>query len=255
MRRLALIGLLAAIMALPLAGAGSSAATALYNRANQLYQDGNYRAAAGKYREAVAAGGGAASLYYNLGNAELRSGRLGPAIAAYLRAQRLAPRDRDVKFNLEYARARIKARLPELPRSAIYRAFDRVVGFLNVNEWTLLVLAAYWLAAILTIVLILARGETARRVSRYLLYVCAATALVSLPFAATRVSRDHLTPRAVIMDEKAGARSGPGEDNAELFELYEGMDVTVGQCDSGWCRISAPGGFIGWVEARTFERL
>jgi len=33
------------------------------------------------------------------------------------------------------------------------------------------------------------------------------------------------------------------------------MDVVVGQCESGWCRVSAPGGFMGWVPADSFERL
>ena len=42
-------------------------------------------------------------LYYNLGNAYLRSGQLGRAILNYKRAQILIPRDADLNFNLRYA--------------------------------------------------------------------------------------------------------------------------------------------------------
>lgn len=251
--RAALLLLLLVLVATP--ASSSTSATALYNRGNDFYQAGSYQQAREAYLQALTTGLVNSELYFNLANAELRAGLLGPAVAHYLRAQRLDPRDPDLGFNLEYARGRIKARLPELPQGPLRRAFDRAVGFMSANEWSLLLIGAYWLAAAAAIGLILAPADLARLAFRYLLFVALAGLILAAPFAATSVKRDLFTPRAVIMVDKVTARSGPGPDNAELFELYEGMDVAVGQCESGWCRVSAPGGFIGWVTADSFENL
>jgi len=253
MRRAAL---LLAVLGLCLAGRAPAAgsAAALFNRGNQLYQAGKYEEARQAYEQAAATGLRNAELFYNLGNAELRSGRLGPAVAAYLRARRITPRDADVRFNLEYARARIKARLPDLPQGPLDRAWTRVAEYLSGDEWTLLALGAYWLAAAGAGGLILARRRLLRSAARWLFYSGLAVLVCALPFTAVKVNRDYLTPRGVILADKVTARSGPGEENAALFELYEGMDVVVGQCQSGWCRVSPPG-FIGWIAADKFERI
>ncbi|HEV7344642.1 MAG TPA: SH3 domain-containing protein [Devosia sp.] len=48
-------------------------------------------------------------------------------------------------------------------------------------------------------------------------------------------------------------RSGPGTGNRIIDALYEGQEVDVGECRSGWCQISTAGG-TGWVSNRYLER-
>ena len=79
-------------------------------------------------------------------------------------------------------------------------------------------------------------------------------AVLFAPVAAVRVHRDLFTEQAVML-VKDTARSGPGETNSKLFELAEGVEVEVGQCESGWCQVSPRDGFNGWVLAKDFERL
>jgi tetratricopeptide (TPR) repeat protein len=254
MRRAAVLILLLALIA-PAARAGSSA-SALVAQGNQAYQDGQYDKACEDYAQALAAGAINADLYYNLGTAELRRGRLGPAIADYLRAQRLAPRDPDLRFNLAYARERISARLPDLPQNPLLRAGNHVADSLSANEWTGLGLALYWIVCAAGAALVLAAGRRwLRRGAGWALVIAGGTLVLGSPLAAVKIKRDVFTPRAVIVAEKVTARSGPAETYAELFELREGMDVVVGACESGWCQVSAAGGFIGHVQAESFERL
>ncbi len=252
---LALAATMAAALVTPLALSASTSAASLYNRGNELYKSGNFEEAAKTYEEALKTGVRDPDLYYNLANARLRTGELGQAAANYLRARELAPRDPDIAFNLALARERIRARLPDIPKGPFTRAFDAVAGYLSANEWTILVACLYWVLAALVVLRLVSGRETLTRASLAGIRVAAVLLAIALPFAAAGVKRDLLTPRAVVMADKSVARSGPGEDNAELFELFEGMDVTVSSCDSGWCRVSAPGGFIGWVKAEDVERL
>jgi tetratricopeptide (TPR) repeat protein len=247
--------ILAVLLLAPGTMRAAASAAALYNQGNDQYKALKFAEARQSYQQALATGLRNADLYFNLGNAELKSGELGQAIADYLRAQRLKPRDPDVAFNLAYARAMISARLPELPQGPFTRAFNVTVDFLSANEWTALALAAYWVMAGALVTLIASSRKMAKKTARTALYVGIAVFLITLPFTAARVKRDVFTPRAVILAEKVAARSGPGEENAALFDLVQGIDVVVGQCESGWCKVSAPGGFMGWVDARSFERL
>lgn len=244
-----------ALLLFPAFSDAANSAAALYNRGNELYKAGGYQAAKEAYKKALTTGTPNAQLYYNLGNAQLRTGKLGSAIASYLRAKRLRPRDPDIIFNLEYARTKIKARLIEPPRGPAGRALDMALDSLNANEWTAVVLGAYWLSAMCIVVIILGKTDRIRRASRFIIYVGIMVLVVAAPFASIRVKRDLVTPRVVIMLDKVTVRSGPGEDNKEQFDLYEGMDMVVGQCESGWCNVSAPGGFNGWAPAESFEWL
>ncbi|MGE3974017.1 MAG: tetratricopeptide repeat protein [Bdellovibrionales bacterium] len=63
---------------------------------------------------------------------------------------------------------------------------------------------------------------------------------------------DQRTERATIIIEKVEARSGPSEDQAPLFDLFEGLEVVVRQSfeDSQakkWNQITYPGGMTGWI--------
>ena len=89
------------------------AAAGQYNEANALYRDGDFAAARRSYLEVAEAGVQDARLYYNLGNACFKSGKLGEAILWYERARRLVPHDEDIKANLRFANLVKKDRDPQ----------------------------------------------------------------------------------------------------------------------------------------------
>jgi len=251
--RLLIVILLALAAAGPARAAGS--ADALYQRGNQLFQEGDYQAAAEAYHQAVEAGGADAFLFYNLGATELRRGRLGHAIANFMRAKILAPRDEDVKFNLVHAKEMVAIKPPDTPVNFVQAAFVWTAGHLSANEWALALIVLYWTACISGAALLTLRSRKARPVLRMVLFSSIITGAIALPFGAYQIKADLYTPRAVIVADRITARSGPGEGNDEQFELAEGMDVVVEKCLSGWCEVRARGGFIGWVPADAFERL
>ena len=72
-------------------------ATPTFESANKLYEEGKFGDAALAYEKLAGAGQSSAALYFNLGNAFLRAGQIGRAIAAYRQAGRITPRDPDVR--------------------------------------------------------------------------------------------------------------------------------------------------------------
>ena len=58
---------------------------------------------------------------------------------------------------------------------------------------------------------------------------------------------DENTPRGTIVVEKVHVRAGPGEKEAQLFELFEGNEVLILRVDDDWAQIQFPGAFTGWI--------
>ena len=74
-------------------------------RSNQLYENGRFQEASQTYQQLVDLGVEHENLFYNLGNAYYKSGDLGRAVLNYERARRMAPRDADIRANLDFARS------------------------------------------------------------------------------------------------------------------------------------------------------
>lgn len=77
--------------------------TILYNQGNSHYVKGDYLSAIEVYNQALKFVINK-DLYYNLGNAYFKVGKLGKAIIQYRRARLLSPRDGAINHNLNFVR-------------------------------------------------------------------------------------------------------------------------------------------------------
>src|SRR6266699_3853607 len=75
-----------------------------FDQANRLYEEGKFTEAAAAYEKMLRQGQASPALYFNLGNAFFKAGQVGRAVLNYRLAERLAPRDPDVRANLKFAR-------------------------------------------------------------------------------------------------------------------------------------------------------
>src|ERR1700743_1541911 len=115
-----------------------------FDAANTLYNEGKFSDAATAYDKLLASGNCSEAIYFNRGNALLKQGQVGRAIASYLQAQQLAPHDPALRANLQVARVRARGGQPfQLDR---WRSF---FGKLSLNEWTVLAVIAFWLLFLL----------------------------------------------------------------------------------------------------------
>ncbi len=79
----------------------SAADRETFERANQLYQAGNYAAAASLYEQLTAKGISNPDLLFNLGNAYAQSGNAEQAAESFARAAQMAPRDAQITISLK----------------------------------------------------------------------------------------------------------------------------------------------------------
>ncbi|MCX8091874.1 MAG: tetratricopeptide repeat protein [Verrucomicrobiae bacterium] len=224
---------------LPVVRAAESA-TAQFEAANRLYEQGRFAEAASAYEAILAGGRASPALYFNLGNARFKAGQVGRALVAYRRAAERAPRDPDVLANLRFARERVSG--PTLRPGPL----DRWLSRLSLNEWTGLATGALW-----TLLVLLAAGQVWPRLRPPLRWpvrlALVATLLLGLALAVvwTRASRALL---AVVTVQETIARNGPFEESPEAFRLHDGAELRVLDRKDDWLQVSDGRGRPAWVK-------
>ncbi len=221
---------------------------------NNLYTGGDIDAALLRYEAALAAGADDPVVHYNLGNAHARRGELGRAIASYLRARRLAPRDADLRANLAWVRSNtrdLELQPQRLPPGIAQLA--EAVRFLSLDEWSIVVLALLWLVC----------GQMAWRwrrmapgdVSRRLLLASAAALCAAIAVAVWRYHDERVKVQAVVVAPEVDVRSGPSDAFPVVFKMHDGLVLTVRGRRDDWRRIGLGGAWVGWVPASSLEEV
>lgn len=238
---------LLAILVLSGLSRGASAATdpaLLFATANEAYEAGSWSAAAQAYQELAHERPGSADLQYDLGNALLRDGQLGAAIAAYRRSLHLDPRHRDALANLEFARRSAKDALAPPTPSPVTRTLFFWHHALSPRELLFSTLVANALFWILLIALLFRRRSEWLRWATILV---AALLLLLAPSAA--IHRFAPNRVAVVLPQEIDALAGTRDDAVVRFKLHAGSELRVLETRGEWLRIALPDGEQGWIRA------
>lgn len=218
-----------------------------FNMANKLYAEGKFATAAAVYDKILHSGAVSPALWFNFGNAEYKLGHAGRAIAAYRRAELLAPRDDGVRANLDFVRKQVAG--PTLHASW----WQDWLGTLTLNEWAVLAAGAFWL----TLILFAAKQLRPAWRSR-LRGLTAGLAVVTILLCAglgAAVAVHFSQQTAVVIAAEATARSGPFTDAQDAFKVHDGAELAVLHRRENWFQVSGGAGRIGWLPAKQVEIL
>jgi tetratricopeptide (TPR) repeat protein len=210
-----------------------------FDSANKLYEQGKFAEAASAYEGLLASRQASAPLYFNLGNAFFKAGQIGRALAAYRQAEQIAPRDPDIRANLQFARNQVQG-----PTCA-FSAWQRWVARLTVNEWTLLAAGAAW-ALLLLLAYLQWRPESRRSLRNVLVFLAAAAVALGACLAFALV-QTRFTPLAIVTARESVARQGPLEDSPSVFTVHDGAELRVLDQKDEWLQVSPAPRRIGWL--------
>lgn len=218
-----------------------------FSNANQLYSAGKFSDAAKSYEAILKTGALSPNLLFNYGNAEFKSGNLGRAVAAYRCAALYAPRDADIRANLDFARNQVQGPTVHDGGGA------RWLGALTLNEWTALAAIAFWLTfGLYAAMQIRPALKNALRGFARLAAVAAVCFCACLGAAVTFHSTKQI---AVVVLPDAVTRSGPFDDAQNAFAVHDGAELGVLDQRNGWVQVSDGNGRSGWMQASQVEVL
>lgn len=272
---LALVAGLVATGGRALAQFDSETPAAWFARGNAAYEAGDYARAIDEYTRVVDAGVTHPDLAYNIGNAYFKLGDLGRAVLWYERAHRAAPREADVRENLELTRSLLRDQqlLPSEPRwRGRLLAWHRDT---TAAESTAAASVLYALVCLLGVCFVFRdSGAISRVYARVSLLspgrlfgldkaqdlglaiaVVAIVAGASGYSAMSKVRAENSRAIGVVLAEEVSVFSGPSREAAVQFKVHEGTRVRVSDARPGWVRVDLPGDLTGWIDESSLDRI
>uniref|UniRef100_A0A7C4GFY3 Tetratricopeptide repeat protein n=1 Tax=candidate division WOR-3 bacterium TaxID=2052148 RepID=A0A7C4GFY3_UNCW3 len=219
-----------------------------FARGNEAYEAGQFAQAVTLY-DSAAAVPGRAEVYFNRGNAWFKQGKVGKAIADYLRAWALSPHDPDIRYNLEFSRRFRPDRNATRPNPLVDTA-TRMLRFLPapfvaIGAGLMFLLAAAGMAVM---------SVSGRRAAGWLALGAGMLFVYCLAAQASWASATS-PARVVVIVPELVLRAGPGAEYKEIVIVHDGMEATARERRPGWVLIQVPGGEGGWVEDGTVEQI
>jgi tetratricopeptide (TPR) repeat protein len=222
----------------------------LFEQGNKLYQQEKYEEAIRNYESILANGYENWALYYNLGNAYYRLGKLGKAILNYERAYRLNPDDEDVLFNLNLARMHAVDNIP-VPPFTVWMQKLKYAMSMSAIIW--LTFSVYFFLAILLTIRIIVRKRFWQRLSKILFVPTLIVFVLLGSLFYLRAHEETAVKYAILLVERTDVVGAPEENGTVLFSLHEGVKFVVESYNDGWARIRLANGSVGWVKKDVFE--
>jgi tetratricopeptide (TPR) repeat protein len=250
MKRIAvIIGFL--VMSLCLAKANE--ATETFNKANMLYQNGNFSKSAQYYEKIVNNGYENAEVFYNLGNAYFRMNKIPEAILNYERALRLAPDDDDIITNLNIADLRIVDKIEPVPKFFLVQWYEGIRGLFSSGRWSIIMVVFLWLllGGLTGFFVIWSPGL--KKLFFGVALVSIVIVIFSLIFASQQYSIERAHDYAIVFNQTVYVKSSPDEDGKDLFILHEGTKVKIVDAVGNWRKMKLANGNIGWLPGEAVE--
>ena len=224
-------------------------------KGNTYYREGAYDKAIEEYKKLVDEGYVGTSLFFNLGNANYRIGKIGYAILYYEKARELSPSDEDVKHNLDFVRLSTVDRIQPLPRFFLFDWWEALLGLFSDNGWAYVVFVLY-----LLVILLAGTYSYSKTVKQQkIFFFSGITGVFLLAFSISllviKVNREATLKSGVIVEQAVTVKFSPDPQSTDAFIIHEGLKVNLEDQLDSWVKIRLADGKVGWVEQTFVEQI
>ncbi len=223
--------------------------------ANKLYQEGQYESAIQSYHKILSQGYESGPLYFNLGNAYFRTGKLGYAIYNYEKGLKLDPNDDDLTYNLRIANSRTVDKISEVPKLFIISWWEGIVTLLTITGWSVLVIVFYFILIAGVGVYLLIRKAILQRIAFITSSLSLAVLILISVFLFARINREASTNYGILLSPNYTVKVSPDSRSNDAFVIHEGIRFTIEDHVGNWDKIRLVDGKVGWVERNSLGQI
>jgi len=224
-------------------------------KGNVYYREGAYDKAIEEYKKLVDEGYIGTSLFYNLGNANYRTGKIGYAILYYEKALELSPSDEDIKHNLDFAHFSTVDRIQPLPRFFLFDWWEALLGLFSDNGLAYVVFIFYLLVILLAGAYSYSKTIKQQKVFFFSSVVCVILLAFSISLLVIKVNRGVTLKSGVIVEQAVTVKFSPDPQSTDAFVIHEGLKVNLEDQLDKWVKIRLADGKVGWVEQTFVEQI
>ncbi len=222
---------------------------------NKFYQEEQFEQAVQTYQKILGQGLVSEAVYYNLGNAYFKSGKLGYAIYCYEKGLKIEPNDEDLSYNLRIAQTRTFDKITELPKLFIIEWWEGLVTSLSISAWSFIVIIVFWILLISIAVYYFARNARFQRISFLSSSISLAVLIVVVVLLFARVNREAATNYGILLQQTYSVKVSPDVKGNDAFVIHEGIKFSIEDHVNDWIKIRLVDGKIGWIQKSVMGQI
>ena len=243
------------LLALPLFSFGEDKVNALFQKGNQLYAKAQYQQAAQTYQQVLDKGYKSAAVYFNTGNAYYKLDDMASAILYYEKARKLAPNDKDININIQFANLKIADKIEPQPTFFVTRWWQGFILALPVNMLAVLSTLFFLSGFILLIAYLFVSILILKKAFFYSGILAIGIGIVSVFMANRQVDYFNEHHQAIVFSNSVVVKSSPDANAKPLFVMHEGTKVDVNQQNGKWIEIELSNGNSGWITLDNVKQI
>ena len=226
----------------------------LFIQANNFYINQQYAEASNTYNRILDQGFTHSNLYYNLGNTYYQLGWLGYAIWAYEKGLKLKPGDRDLKFNLKVANARIVDRV-EVPEAFfLLKWYDALKRRFSPAQWLNVISLIFLFSGILYIIFRFTLSPLSKLLKQLTVFGIVITFTIGVIFI-DRYFEVLEKEEAIVVASEGNVYSTPSNMGNLIFIVHAGTQISVVSSQEPWIEIELIDGKQGWIRSEKIKSL
>lgn len=223
----------------------------IFFTANQAYRDGRFEQAVELYETLRARGIINGDIFYNLGNAYLKSGKIGKALVNYRRAELFMPRNEDLLANIQYVLQHTIDKIEGRDSYYFPKSFCFWYSRLSIRELIIVFLIVHSGMWSIALVLLFKKLDYLSSV----LYILIGAVTIFGLSAAVKAYDIYNNPQGVVTATEMTVRSGTSNNDTALFALHEGTEFDWVEEGDGWVKLRLRDGKRGWAQKQTVEKV
>lgn len=228
---------------------------ALFNRATDVYNEGDYNKAIEYYKQILENGKHSPELYFNMGNAYYKLNKIGPSIYYYEKALLLKPNDPEILNNLSYAQNMRLDAIETMPKTLAERLYANFVSRLTFDGWAKMATLFSILFVMCYLAYYFFQQATKKRIAFISSISFLSLAIFALVFAYMQYQKFKANNPAIIFSKEVRVLSEPNKRSQEVFALHEGTKVNVLDSLDSWRKIKIADGQTGWLSNEDLKLL
>ncbi|MCL4538510.1 MAG: tetratricopeptide repeat protein [Bacteroidetes bacterium] len=220
----------------------------LIKQGNQYYQAKQYENAIGSYQKAIRMGFEGTSVYYNLGDAYYREGKIGYSILYYEKALRLSPNDQDIIHNLRIANSKTIDKIDALPKFFLFQWWESLLALFSTDGWARISYVFYLLLLASIGLYFYAKRPNWQRYSFFIGSISTIFLVITAALWIINLNRDLNMKEAIVVQPTAVVKLSPDSTSNDAFIIHEGLKVREMSYVGHWVEIKLQDGKEGWIE-------
>ena len=220
----------------------------IFQQGNEYFQQRQYEQAIESYRKLINSGYEGTALFYNLGNAYYREGKIGYAILYYEKALKLSPGDEDIKHNLAIANLKTIDKLESLPKFFLFEWWEGLLALFTASGWTIISYIFYLLLILSIAFYFYVRNTFQQKVvlisgfAGFILLILSSTLLV------IKLNKELNIKNGVVVENTVNVKLSPDSGSNDAFIIHEGLKVRLEDKVDKWIKIRLEDGKVGWIQ-------